>query len=202
MASIAKADAEAESKLSCHRLRRSRHRQEAAGREGRARGAGAGRCAAGAGDCEGRSSDLRSCFFTNAIMGARTSESNTGPSPGLKDVGFRNRCARFLREQVRARTAGGVVMVGKEQRAVVAAAFPDLALLAKCETWADIDGRNLQFHANVTNPSGGSFRFCSLMHPSLRASNMAQRGRVFAEYRNDRAEIEMLRRVTASREAD
>jgi len=143
--------------------------------------------------------ELSRCFFTNAVMGARAMPPNRGPSPGLKDREFIGRCARFLYEQINVIQPVGVVMLGKEQASVVAAAMPELSLLARCTTWRTIDDAEVQYRDQVEVPCGVTARFCAIMHPCLRASNMAQHGRRFLEYRNDAAELEMLRRVVAPR---
>lgn len=139
------------------------------------------------------------CFFTNAIMGARaTGPKSTGPSPGLKDLEFTKRCAEFLRYQIEVAAPIGVAMLGKEQSLVLGLAFPELAGLATCQTWVEIDDAQLQFREAIELTGGRRVRFCALMHPCMRASNMKQHGRQFNTLRDDAAELELLRRTVAS----
>lgn len=139
--------------------------------------------------------DLSRFFFTNAIMGARVRPPNRGPSPGLKDQKFADRCAQFLRLQIATLRPVGVVMLGKEQAAIVSLAMPSLSHLAMCSTWKAIDDAGMQYRDRVPVPGGPAVRFCALMHPCMRASNMAQHGRRFAGLENDAAELELLARV-------
>lgn len=137
------------------------------------------------------------CFFTNAIMGARASSGNKGPSPGLKDVAFTDRCAAFLRHQVEVAAPIGVAMVGKEQARVVGRAFPELAGLSPRHTWKQIDDGKLQYREVIELTGSRRVRFCALMHPCMRESNMKQHGRRFDGLRDDAAEVELLRRTVA-----
>lgn len=139
--------------------------------------------------------DMSRFFFTNAIMGARRQPPKIGPSPALKDREFTARCAEFLRLQICTIRPVGVVMLGANQAPVVAAAIPDLASLAKCATWEAVDSAELQFRESVPVPDGPTVRFCALMHPCMRASNMSQHGRRFKHLTNDDAELEMLKRI-------
>ncbi len=140
--------------------------------------------------------DLSRIFFTNAIMGARARPPNRGPSPGLKDRAFATRCAQFLRLQITTIRPVGIVMLGKEQTPIISMAMPSLSPLNKCSTWQAIDDAGLQFQEVVQVPEGPTVRFCALMHPCMRASNMVQHGRRFAGLHNDAAELELLSRVT------
>lgn len=138
------------------------------------------------------------CFFTNAIMGARNASTNdevTGPSPGLKDAGFVARCAAYLREQMAIIRPRGVVMLGKNQSRVFAAAFPALAGLRRCSTWRNIDDAGLQWCDDLLPDADFRSRYCAIMHACMRASNMAQHGRHFRDARNDDAELALLRMV-------
>lgn len=141
--------------------------------------------------------DPCSCFFTNAIMGARVSGPNTGSSPALKDGAFIMRCAHFLRTQISLLRPRGVVMIGKVQTKVVGLAIERLAPIGRCKTWRQIDDFGMQFAENLTLGDCPPFRFCALMHPCLRAGNMSQHGRRFRGLRDDAAEVALLRAVTA-----
>lgn len=43
---------------------------------------------------------LEDCFFTNAFMGLKEGEDNTGEFPGVNDLGFVQRCQSFLDKQI------------------------------------------------------------------------------------------------------
>jgi len=139
------------------------------------------------------------CFFTNAVMGARSSKENTGKSPAMKERGFVARCAEFLRLQVSVVQPIGIIMIGKNQASVVSAAFPELAQLGRCKSWREIDESGIQFYDGLRVSECAPIRFGAFMHPSHRAGNMAQHGRRFRDFKDDAAEIEMLRLLSCGR---
>lgn len=139
--------------------------------------------------------DPRRCFFSNAVMGARVKGPNTGASPGVCDKAFASRCASFLRIQVKVLKPAGLIMLGKSQSPVLAGAFPQLSALTQCDTWRDVDNAGVQFHESIVVEGVTPFRFCAIMHPCLRASNMKQHGRHFRELRDHDAEVAMLKLV-------
>jgi hypothetical protein len=58
--------------------------------------------------------DVESCFFTNALVGTRETESNTGPSPAFQNQRFIDECAAFLGRQIEHVDPVGIALLGIE----------------------------------------------------------------------------------------
>ncbi len=147
--------------------------------------------------------DPKTCFFSNVVLGAWEGGKGEGQSPGLKNAAFRELCGEFVKTQIRILHPCAVVMLGKEQAAVIASVIPSLEGLAVDMKWSEIDQEKLQFRASALldgEPASNAFGFCAVMH-SCRRGNVKSVGRHLVHPANGRvltdydAETAMMRLV-------
>jgi hypothetical protein len=116
--------------------------------------------------------DLTRAYFTNALLGARLTKSNTGRSPGWM-------CERYVRASIEC-LAGQIALL--QPTVVVALGVEPTVLLAQMfglvptgwvtvsPEWSCIDQRRLQLVPQVVY-RGLSFMFASCVHPSYQHLN-------------------------------
>ena len=137
---------------------------------------------------------LERCFFTNAYMGLRAGEANTGRFPGSRDPDFVKRCQSFFLRQVRAQQPSIILALGVWTPAFLAPLSPQLGHWSGKRTMRELDQagplvRSVIFDGNV----GSSSTVAILTHPSLRGSNVGRRE--YLHHRRHAAEVAMLRAV-------
>lgn len=120
--------------------------------------------------------DPRACFFTNVLMGARHAQSNSGPSPALRDAQFVDRCLAFFQKQVEFMKPVAVVALGTVPAALLSRVLARKPL-SPDTTWVDIDaaGFSLVEQASIVGIDAPPFHFASSVHPCLWRSNVRHR---------------------------
>jgi hypothetical protein len=141
-----------------------------------------------------------SCFFTNAVMGLRTTEEIEGESPGSKHPGFRSACVAFLRLQLQLIEPRAVIALGWQPLGVLAS-FCDAARLAsRCGTFRELDDKRLAMQAASIEGDCGRFVLGVLMHPVARPFHVAKRR--FGDAVGNAAQAAIVRACWEAREVD
>lgn len=121
------------------------------------------------------------CFFSNVFMGLRTTDKMTGIYPGYKDNKHKNQNLEFLRFQIATIKPRAIITLGKVPA----------EMLAQC-TSPELDLWNGDHLVRDVKLSPELSCVCvSLVHPSMRKSNIGKR--TYGELQGNEAEIEMLK---------
>lgn len=137
------------------------------------------------------------CFFTNAYMGLRSTGKSTGPSPGMVDPKFVERCQLFfLGKQLPMQKPRLILVLGAEARKFIAQLSPDLAEWKECKTFTGLDD-------SVVGPVVKKVRFngskpvtvVALVHPAGRNMGNALKDRCYRGAEGEAAELKMLKRA-------
>ncbi len=118
---------------------------------------------------------LTDCFFTNAYMGLRASEGNTGRFPGSLHKDYKRSCQQFFLQQVATQEPRLIITLGTWVPQFLAPRAPELIPWRKARTFAQIDEAGA-LKSNVRFE--GSTKACcvaALTHPSYRALNVRHR---------------------------
>lgn len=114
--------------------------------------------------------DPRRCFFTNALLGVRVSESMEGPSPGLVSPTYVDACMAFVREQVRILQPSVVVTLGVVPTMLLARELGVALSLprptpSKVLSWGELDAAAEPFVHGVRIGEAPAFALASSVHP-------------------------------------
>lgn len=120
--------------------------------------------------------DLDRAFFTNALLGARRSTSDTGRHPAWNNQQFVQSSVDCLVKQIVLLQPTTVVAIGIESAVLLALRFglvpPNWE--TKAPHWPFLDRHGLQFVPRVEH-AGLSFAFASCVHPSYQHLNSKRR---------------------------
>lgn len=125
--------------------------------------------------------DPTSCFFTNAVLGARRSGTNSDPNPALNDDRFMDACKIFMLKKIKMMQPSVIIALGIKPAALLARwllVAPDLRAPRKhtAPSVAVLDGRGLQFTPNVCVPESGQIvAFGWSIHPAYCERNLRRR---------------------------
>lgn len=138
------------------------------------------------------------CFFTNAFMGLRAVDKNTGPFPGGSDSAFVAHCRRFLVHQLLVQRPSLILTLGIPAAGILATMSPELKPWAAGNTLKHLDEIGPVWEG-VTFPDVPGFRTVAvaLTHPCCRPASVRYR-----RYRTEaghRAELLMLHDAQAAR---
>ena len=116
---------------------------------------------------------LEECFFTNALWGIRTGNTNTGASPGWKDPAFVRSSAAALKVQIDVVRPRGLVCLGRDAPGLLK------GLMAECDPWKTMRSFKAIDHAGLgvidVNSFAGIDVAAILLHPSFRRVNLKHR---------------------------
>ncbi len=139
----------------------------------------------------------KNCFFTNAYMGLRSIGKSTGPSPGMADPKFVERCESFfLDKQLPVQKPRLIIVLGAEARKFIAQLSSDLAKWKECKTFLELDDSDLgpvvkKVRFNGSKPT----TVVALVHPAGRNLGNVLKNRRYRGKRGEAAEMKMLRRA-------
>ena len=134
---------------------------------------------------------LEDCFFTNAFMGLKEGEDNTGEFPGVNDSGFVRRCQSFLDKQIEVQKPRLILALGSWVPWFIEPLSSRLKAWQGYETFKDLDASgplisDVRFKGTAEQP----VTVVALLHPSMRNSNI--RHRRYCGLKGNDAELAML----------
>jgi len=133
------------------------------------------------------------CFFTNAIMGARTTGKPTGKSPAFKDKDFIRSCQDFFLQQIEIQKPEAILVLGIHTAQFLSGTSKCLAGWQTIKSFVEADKMNEQVKKDVLFKNGIRSCLALLIHPSFRPVNVGRRS--FRAYKGHEAEKEMVKRV-------
>lgn len=138
---------------------------------------------------------LRSCFFTNAIMGLRCHDSVTGPSPGFRCPDFRTACTKFFVRQVEVVQPDVILALGTYAPRVMAPVCRGMESLRSWPGYSILDSRGLALLERLSiGPHEVAVHAAAmLLHPSLRPPNVWRRR--FNDRTGHEAEVQLVKRA-------
>jgi uracil-DNA glycosylase family 4 len=137
--------------------------------------------------------DRTECFFTNGIMGVRTDDKSTGPSPAFKDEVFLNNCRNFFLEQISIQRPKLILVLGTYTAKFLSATSSDLDCWRVIRTFKAIDEKQNHVKKKVKFKNGIESNLVLLTHPSFRPVNVGRR--IHNELKGDDAEIAMVKSI-------
>ena len=120
--------------------------------------------------------DPEECFYTNAIMGVRTTGKSTGRSPGFNCDTFISQCRKFLIEQIRIQKPKLIITLGIQVPSFLSAFSNELAALSEVNSWKKLDEKGLHIFKQI-NIGDVKTNVVFITHPSLYHSNVKRRFR-------------------------
>lgn len=134
---------------------------------------------------------LEECFFTNALFGVRTGNTNVGRNAAWKEKDFCQACKEALILQIKEIKPSVIVSLGRDAPRLLGALFKE------CLPWISNSFRRIDSdgHAKIELPPNdlGLVRAAILVHPSYREVN--KRWRTFKGAEGDHAEIAILKEL-------
>lgn len=146
---------------------------------------------------ETASIDMENCFFTNALLGVRSSEKkNTGKSPGFKSYEFVQACLSVLQKEIEVQKPKAIICLGLAPLNVLK--YFSKALFARTlliEGYQSLDENDLGLIKSVPFEVEGSPKIdvAIIVHPSYRHLNA--KNRIFQGKKGDEAELEILKQI-------
>jgi len=137
--------------------------------------------------------DRSNCFFTNGIMGIRTDDKSTGPSPAFKDDVFLNNCRNFFLEQISIQRPKLILVLGTYTAKFLSATSPDLDCWSVVRPFKIIDHNKHHVKEKVKFKNGVESNLVLLTHPSFRPVNVGRR--TYNELKGTDAEIGMVKSI-------
>lgn len=137
--------------------------------------------------------DPAECFFTNAYMGLRESDSSMGRFPGSHDAEFVERCRPFFLRQLDAQRPRAILALGAWVPRFLAPLAVKLADWSARESLDAIDSAGPVRTEVIFDGRVDSCTVIALTHPSLRSANVGRRRYVGQEGKT--AERAMLANV-------
>jgi hypothetical protein len=116
----------------------------------------------------------RSCFFTNSVMGLRTTKKIEGRSLRLRHRGFRSACVEFLKLQISTLRPRAVIALGREPLGLLASAVSAARRPYRC-SFQEIDSRGLAVQEASLDNDDHRFMLGILMHPVARPYQVERR---------------------------
>lgn len=139
--------------------------------------------------------DLDTCFFTNALMGIRISELNTGKSPGLFNDIFLKQNVSFLKKQISIIKPISIITLGIIPLKILSMINEDLMWkYSFLDTFKEIDESNSAIILDV-NIENIQTNVGIIVHPSYRKVNC--KDRKFNNFQGEEAEIEILKTLNS-----
>jgi uracil-DNA glycosylase len=137
------------------------------------------------------------CFFTNAYMGLRSTGKSTGPSPGMVDPKFVERCQLFfLDKQLPMQKPRLILVLGAEARKFIAQLSADLAEWKDCKTFSALDDSDLGPVVNkVCFNKSKPITVVALVHPAGRNMGNVLKDRRYRKAKGAAAELKMLKKA-------
>ena len=109
----------------------------------------------------------KNCFFTNAYMGLRKGERNTGKFPGARCPGFVERCRSFLNEQIEAQKPRLILTLGLEVPWFIEPLSSRLKAWRGYESFKDLDAAGpLISDVHFEGTSEQPITVVALVHPA------------------------------------
>ena len=134
------------------------------------------------------------CFFTNVCMGLSVGDSNTGPSPGARDLEFSRCCESFLVEQIAVQKPRLILTLGRFVPKFIASLSPGLAEWRRCGSFSELDNSGpLKQDVQFDGAMDLTTVVVALVHPSLRKGNVWRRR--YQEWTGNDAELAMLKKA-------
>ena len=135
---------------------------------------------------------LNECFFTNAYMGLRQGKGTTGRFPGASAPEFVRRCQSFFLRQFVLQRPKLILVLGAHVPGFLAPLSAQLSMWRSPGGFRYRDSNALSLVSSVS--FGQAPHRCvvaSLVHPSLRGSNVHRR--TWQDFTGDGAELEIVR---------
>ena len=108
------------------------------------------------------------CFYTNLLLGLRTTDSNVGISPALENIDYVNQCIEFFQKQVEAIQPKLIIFLGKVTYAICAEKKTKKTEIDKLQYIKNI------IELNKTRPTYNNINCLYLIHPSFRTLQMSK----------------------------
>lgn len=132
------------------------------------------------------------CFFTNAIMGARSNEVKiTGRSPAFKYPEFIDACRNFFLMQIQVQQPKVILVLGINTARFLSDTAPGLRCWNDLTGFKQIQDDTIQVRMNVAFNNNIVSNLALLMHPSFRNVNL--RHRIYQGLQGNDAEVQMVR---------
>jgi len=134
--------------------------------------------------------NLEDCFFSNAFMGLRKTESMTGKFPGYKDKNFVARNLNFLTFQIETIKPKVIITLGKFAADMLFNLAPNYL-----KAWDKYSALRLPDVGFITDVTFGEIKCdcVALEHPSMRNSNVKRRQ--YGGYVGSNAEVIILKKA-------
>ncbi len=118
---------------------------------------------------------LNDCFYTNAIMGVRNTNRNTGKSPAFKDKEYIEKCQEFFLYQLEIQKPVKILVLGLRTAEFLSKTSLQLESWKSIASFKSIDEKNDQIRKDILFKNNIKSDLVLLMHPSARKYNLDSR---------------------------
>jgi uracil-DNA glycosylase family 4 len=109
------------------------------------------------------------CFYTNLLLGLRTTDSNVGISPALENEKYVSQCVEFFQKQIDAIQPKLIIFLGKVTYAICAEQKTKKSEIDKLEYIKNI------IELNKTKPTYYKINCLYMIHPSFRPQQLGKK---------------------------
>jgi uracil-DNA glycosylase len=131
---------------------------------------------------------FQECFFTNALFGVRSGETNTGRAPGWNHPKFIGQCVKALLAQIDTLRPSGIVCLGLHAPALLSLLMPECEAWNSAGSYKTIDEAGCGVLDIQSRP--GVKVAAILLHPSFRRPNAKHRN--YGGENGHKAELKIL----------